>query len=153
EKSKLKKNLINQLIKNYFQQNLELDNIIDNLKKSIEIYQQQFEQKLETKINQIVNKYFLSNYFHDSTDLNTINLISKRASLWINHNLKLDETITSEEEIENMVFNFLQKYSKNIINTQQGWQFWLERNFIKIIIFIILFYFGYSLLRFFNIKK
>ncbi|MDV3168774.1 MAG: hypothetical protein Q8796_00450, partial [Candidatus Phytoplasma australasiaticum] len=80
-------------------------------------------------------------------------LISKRASLWINHNLKLDETITSEEEIENMVFNFLQKYSKNIINTQQGWQFWLERNFIKIIIFIILFYFGYSLLRFFNIKK
>ncbi|MDV3177404.1 MAG: hypothetical protein Q8800_00835 [Candidatus Phytoplasma australasiaticum] len=149
----MKKNLINQLIKNYFQQNLELDNIIDNLKKSIEIYQQQFEQKLETKINQIVNKYFLSNYFHDSTDLNTINLISKRASLWINHNLKLDETITSEEEIENMVFNFLQKYSKNIINTQQGWQFWLERNFIKIIIFIILFYFGYSLLRFFNIKK
>ncbi|MDV3197933.1 MAG: hypothetical protein Q8879_02595, partial [Candidatus Phytoplasma australasiaticum] len=119
----------------------------------IEIYQQQFEQKLETKINQIVNQYFLSNYFHDSTDLNTINLISKRASLWINHNLKLDETITSEEEIENMVFNFLQKYSKNIINTQQGWQFWLERNFIKIIIFIILFYFGYSLLRFFNIKK
>ncbi|XKW59158.1 hypothetical protein ACGRT8_00460 [Candidatus Phytoplasma australasiaticum] len=149
----MKKNLINQLIKNYFQQNLELDNIIDNLKKSIEIYQQQFEQKLETKINQIVNQYFLSNYFHDSTDLNTINLISKRASLWINHNLKLDETITSEEEIENMVFIFLQKYSKNIIHTQQGWQFWLERNFIKIIIFIILFYFGYSLLRFFNIKK
>ncbi|MDO8030040.1 AAA family ATPase ['Planchonia careya' phytoplasma] len=153
EKSKLKKNLINQLIKNYFQQNLELDNIIDNLKKSIEIYQQQFEQKLEKKINQIVNRYFLSNYFHDSTDINTINLISKRASLWINHNLKLDETITSEEEIENMVFNFLQKYSKNIINNQKGWQFWLERNFIKIIIFIILFYFGYFLLRSNNIKK
>ncbi|MDV3199503.1 MAG: AAA family ATPase, partial [Candidatus Phytoplasma australasiaticum] len=153
EKSKLKKNLINQLIKNYFQQNLELDNIIDNLKKSIEIYQQQFETKLEKKINQIVNQYFLSNYVNDYPDLNTINLINKRVSLWINHNLKLDETITSEEEIENMVFDFLQKYSKNIINTQQGWQFWLERNFIKIIIFIILFYFIYSLLRFNNIKK
>ncbi|MDO8057562.1 AAA family ATPase [Candidatus Phytoplasma gossypii] len=154
EQLKLKKYLIHQLIETYFQQDLELDKIIEHLNEKIDIYKQQFEQKLEKKINQIVNKYFLSNYFQDSPDLATISLINKRANIWINHNLKSDEKIKSEKEIENIVLNFLQKYTKNLIINQQKRETFLERNFVKIIVVIFLLLFCvFYFLCFNNLKK
>ncbi|MDO8054216.1 ATP-binding protein, partial ['Opuntia sp.' phytoplasma] len=154
EQLKLKKYLIHQLIKTYFQQDLELDKIIEQLNEKIDIYKQQFEQKLEKKINQIVNQYFLSNYFQNFPDLATISLINKRANIWINHNLKSDEKIKSEKEIENIVLNFLKKYTKNIIINQQKRETFLESNFVKIIVFIFLFLFSvFYFLCFNNLKK
>ncbi|MEK0308907.1 AAA family ATPase [Candidatus Phytoplasma citri] len=154
EQLKLKKYLIHQLIKTYFQQDLELDKIIEQLNEKIDIYKQQFEQKLEKKINQIVNQYFLSNYFQDSPDLATISLINKRANIWINHNLKSDEKIKSEKEIENIVLNFLKKYTKNLIINQQKRETFLEFNFVKIIFVICLLLFCvFYFLCFNNLKK
>ncbi|MDV3166081.1 MAG: ATP-binding protein, partial ['Waltheria sp.' little leaf phytoplasma] len=153
EQLKLKKYLIHQLIKTYFQQDLELDNIIEQLNEKIDIYKQQFEQKLEKKINQIVNQYFVSNYFQDFPDLATISLINKRANIWINHNLKSDEKIQSEQEIENIVLNFLKKYTKNIIINQQKRKSFVEHNFVKIIVFIFLLLCVFYFLCFKNLKK
>ncbi|MDO8023790.1 AAA family ATPase [Candidatus Phytoplasma fabacearum] len=153
EQLKLKQYLIQHLIKTYFQQDLELSNIIEQLNEKIDLYQQQFEQKLEKKINKIVNKYFLSNYFQDYPDFETLNFINKRANIWINHNLKSDKTIKSEQEIENIVFNFLQQYAKDIINNKQKNNFFVENNFVKIIIFIFLLFCVFYLLRSNNLKK
>ncbi|MDO8064099.1 AAA family ATPase, partial [Candidatus Phytoplasma bonamiae] len=153
EQFKLKQYLIQHLIKTYFQQDLELDNIIEQLNEKIDFYQRQFEQKLEKKINKIINQYFSSHYFQDYPDFETLDFINKRANIWINHNLRSDETIKSEQEIENMVFNFLQQYAKDIINNKQKNNFFVENNFMKIIIFIFLLLCIFYLLRSNNLKK